>query len=174
MRFVAPEDAAPICRSLHTSATSPTALRKEPVPGTRSSAHGHTGERSVPEEQIMAIFFFLSLLQIAPNRRVQLIKHRRHCPCFFPENWLNKSKARRAEVGEQSWGMSQRGCGARAGHERVWRKGTVILRPPPVETALGVAPGPQHMPKRGVEAPGTRAARAASCGFSSATALIYF
>lgn len=117
------------------------------------------------------IAFFFSL---ASNCSQQKGPTNKALPVFFAENWLNKSKGRGAKAGQQSWGMSQRGCGARAARERVWRKGTVILRPPLVETALGVTPGPRPMPKRGVEAPGTGAAQAASCGFSSAAALIYF
>lgn len=71
----------------------------------------------------MIAFFF----PLASNCSQQKGPTNKALPVFFAENCLNKTKGRGAKAGQQSWGMSQRGCGARAARERVWRKGTVIL-----------------------------------------------
>lgn len=80
-----------------------------------------------------------------------------------PEDWPNESGTGELPGVEVVHGD---------GHEWVRRKETVII--PLRRTTPGGTSGLQPVPKRGLEKRGTRAVRAASCGFSSAAALIYF
>lgn len=190
MHFVAPANAGLTCRSLNLPQQLSRVLGKEPVPGTHSSCHAQEHGSDTPTRGTSDNdFFFPSLLQMAPKRRVPLIKHRRHCPCLLLKiDWAGtkwgeqswESKARRAKPGEKSWEskagkpppLLHEDAVHGAGHAWVRRKETLII--PLWKTALGGTSGLHPVPRRGAEERGTRAVQAASCGFASAAALIYF
>lgn len=121
MHFAAPANATFACRSLQTSAlseTSPTAAfwhaGKEPMPGTHSPCHAQKHRIDICIRGTNdSDFFFVSLFQIAPDRRVPLTEHQRRCLCL-----VLKTGRMGAKPGKQSQGTPWHARGwARVGAE---------------------------------------------------------